>query len=227
MTNTLLSCVVTSSLLLQLGAPPPITVLPLASPGSIKTQSHPDLSGKWTLASEKAASFGKEFTITSDATSLRVDYVTSYTEGIVGIPPPRGTPGPREPISTQRTVQVPVRLTYKLDGSESRNAISMSPGKRSEIVSRAAWDVERLVIVTTREVRVQPKREEGVSDSFTHPLLGPSARPTIAAVSTIKQVFWLRPDGVLIVETLSVVDTGLSGELVEPRVTRSEYLKAG
>ena len=60
--------------------------------------------------------FGAENTITQDATTLTVE----YTQG-----------------------QNPVKLVFKLDGSESKNA-----GRGGDVVSTAKWDGGKLVITT-------------------------------------------------------------------------------
>jgi len=65
--------------------------------------------------------FGAENTITQDATTLTVE----YTQG-----------------------QNPVKLVFKLDGSESKNTMQ-GRGGATEQVSKAAWDGAKLKITTT------------------------------------------------------------------------------
>jgi hypothetical protein len=114
------------------------------APG-LSAQSKPDFSGKWTLQGEPNAMAGggggggqrgrgmggggmfcgQECTITQDATTLKV-------ERMMG--------------------QNAVSATYKLDGSESKNTQQMGGRGAVEIVSRAAWDGDKLTISTTREM---------------------------------------------------------------------------
>lgn len=65
--------------------------------------------------------WGMANTITQDATTLTVE----YTQG-----------------------QNPVKLVYKLDGSESKNMV-MARGGQTEQVAKATWDGAKLKIVTT------------------------------------------------------------------------------
>ena len=67
--------------------------------------------------------WGAENTITQDASTLTVE----YTQG-----------------------QNPVKLTYKLDGSESKNTMQ-GRGGAMEQVSKATWDGAKLKIVTTTQ----------------------------------------------------------------------------
>jgi hypothetical protein len=71
-----------------------------------------DFSGKWVLVSDPASTL----TVTQTA-----DTLTAEEPG-----------GPRSPS--------PVRMVYKLDGSEYKQTVS-----RNEIVTRASWDGAKLV----------------------------------------------------------------------------------
>jgi hypothetical protein len=107
----------------------------------------PNFAGKWTMDAPAAPAggaapgggapggggfggrggggrggWGMEATITQDATTLTV----AYTQG-----------------------QNPVTLTYKLDGSESKNSVMGRGGQATEQVSKATWEGARLKIVTT------------------------------------------------------------------------------
>ena len=103
-------------------------------------QTPPDFSGRWTALSEPPAGgrgtatgagtmgsgWGGEITITQDASTLTVE---------------------RAQFS-QYDMQPPMRFTYKLDGSESRNTINMGRGPQ-ELASKAARQDASLVITTT------------------------------------------------------------------------------
>ena len=120
------------------------TAAVVAMTAGLLAQAKPNFAGKWTLDAPAAApaappqggapggpgggrgggrggGWGQEATITQDATTLTVE----YTQG-----------------------QNPVKLTYKLDGTESKNT-TMGRGGPTEQVSKAAWDGAKLKIVTT------------------------------------------------------------------------------
>ena len=103
-------------------------------------QTRPDFSGRWTVAPEPSAAAGRggsqvsgtmgsgwggEITITQDAATLTVE---------------------RAQFS-QYDIQPPMRFTYALDGSDSRNTINMGRGPQEQ-VSKAAWREPSLVIST-------------------------------------------------------------------------------
>lgn len=94
-----------------------------------------NFAGKWTMDPASAPAgggggrggrgmLGEELTITQDASTLTLEY-----QG-----------GGQNPA--------PVKLVYKLDGSESKN-MTMGRGGQQEQVSKAAWAGESLVVTTT------------------------------------------------------------------------------
>jgi hypothetical protein len=113
----------------------------------------PDFSGKWTVVAPTRAAgsaqgtapptlsahgdmgsgWGSPLSLAQDARALTVEY--SYFH-------------PRE-------MQPPFRLTYLLDGTESRNSVNIGRGPQLQ-VSRAEWQGDRLVI-TTRHEFVNPQ----------------------------------------------------------------------
>lgn len=112
-----------------------MTVVALAlGTATVFAQARPNFAGKWTLDPASAPApggggrgggrgggLGSELTIAQDATTVTLDYVG----------------GGRNPG--------PVKLTYKLDGSENRNAGFGG----TEQVSKAVWDGNALVVTTT------------------------------------------------------------------------------
>ncbi len=106
---------------------------------AVFAQAHPNFAGKWTRVEDPAAAagggqgggrgrggrggFGQEVTITQDANTITME----YTQG-----------------------QNPTKRTYKLDGSESTNTVSFG-GNEMEMVSKAAWQGNSLVITTTNQ----------------------------------------------------------------------------
>ena len=101
---------------------------------------------------------------------------------------------------SQYDMQPPMRLTYALDGSESRNTINMGRGPQ-ELVSKAAWEETSLAITT--------------SFRFSNPRSG------AVETSDLKQVLSLDPSGSL------VVTTTLGGALGGPASTTSTTYKKG
>jgi arylsulfatase len=105
-------------------------------------QTRPDFSGRWTVVPEPPAAgggrggsppsgtmgsgWGGEITITQTAATLTVE---------------------RAQFS-QYDMQPPLRFTYALDGSESRNTFDMGRGAQ-EMASKAMWREPSLVISTS------------------------------------------------------------------------------
>ena len=107
-------------------------------------QAKPNFAGKWVREAPAAPAtppaggggggrgggggggWGATNTITQDATTLTVE----YTQG-----------------------ENPVKLVYKLDGTESKNA----GGRGGETVSKAAWVGNTLVITTTTQMGEQKR----------------------------------------------------------------------
>lgn len=104
---------------------------------SVFAQAKPNFAGKWTMEAPaqpaaapapggggrgggRGGGLGQELTITQDATTLTLDYVA----------------GGRNPG--------PVKMTYKLDGSESKNT-GMGG---MEQVAKAVWEGNNLVVTT-------------------------------------------------------------------------------
>jgi hypothetical protein len=111
------------------------------SAASLAAQAKPNFAGKWVLDPASAppagggrggggrgggrgGMFGPELTVTQDATNIVVEYMG----------------GGQNPA--------PVKLTYKLDGTESKNMM-MGRGGQMEQVSKATWSGNSLVITTT------------------------------------------------------------------------------
>jgi hypothetical protein len=118
-------------------------------PGTLSAQPPPDFSGRWTLDAPAIAStpavpgtpavaaapgdmgsgWGSTITIVQDATRLKVEYT----------------------IFSRYDLQPPLTFAYPLDGSEGRNTVMMGRGEQIES-SRAHWNGQTLVIITTFEV---------------------------------------------------------------------------
>lgn len=100
-------------------------------------QTPPDLSGRWTTEAapgqqaprgrpDLGSGWGSTITLTQDPRQLTVEYA----------------------FFTRGDMQPPLKFTYALDGSESRNAVMMGRGTQAER-STCAWDDQTLVITTT------------------------------------------------------------------------------
>ena len=114
-----------------------------------RAQPAADFSGKWTLDAPAIAStpavpgtpaaaaapgdmgsgWGPVITLAQDAQRLTVEY----------------------PFFSRYDLQPPLTFTFPLDGSEGRNSVNLGRGEQVEL-SRARWDGQALVIVTTLEV---------------------------------------------------------------------------
>jgi len=107
----------------------------------IAAQAKPNFAGKWVLDPASAPAppaggggggrgggrggmLGQELTIAQDATTLTISYMG----------------GGQNPA--------PVKLSYKLDGTESKNTV-MARGGQAEQVSKAAWSGNSIVVTTT------------------------------------------------------------------------------
>ena len=108
-----------------------------------------DFSGRWTLDAPAVATtaavpgrpastsapgdmgsgWGPSISVAQDANHLTVEYQ----------------------VFSRYDLQPPLRFTYALDGSESGNSVNMGRGEQVE-TSRARWDGQTLVIVTTFHV---------------------------------------------------------------------------
>jgi len=109
----------------------------------VMAQAKPSFAGKWTrdmTASPMPApggpgggrggfgggGLGNDLTITQDAATLTLEYMS----------------GGQAPA--------PVKLVYKLDGSESKNTITTGRGAQEQ-TAKAAWDGAKLVVTTTTQ----------------------------------------------------------------------------
>lgn len=120
----------------------------------VSAQGNPSFAGKWTLQMDPNAAppaggapggggggrgggrgggpvSGMEVTISQDATTLTIEKV----QGGRG-----GAPG------------TPVKLTYKLDGSDSKNSVPGFQGATIEQTSQAKWEGGKLVITTSADM---------------------------------------------------------------------------
>jgi hypothetical protein len=120
---------------------------PIAAALSIQPPA--DFSGRWTLdvpamtatdavpgrpavaaaPGDMGSGWGSIITIAQDAAVLRVEYT----------------------IFSRYDLQPPLTFTYPLDGSEGRNTVMLGRGEQVES-SRARWDGQTLIIVTTLQV---------------------------------------------------------------------------
>jgi hypothetical protein len=106
---------------------------------SVSWARQPDFSGTWTLDSVGAPAAG-------------VDGGRGSGGGALG----NGTATVRQTadaLTIERTMgDANVTLTYKLDGSESRNVMTSGDGRPADSMSTASWDGPRLTIVTKQEM---------------------------------------------------------------------------
>jgi hypothetical protein len=90
-------------------------------------QAKPSFAGQWKkVAADGQGEPGVDLIITQDTTAMTVEY-------------PRGGPAP-----------APAKLTYKLDGSVSKNMMAgRGGGAPTEQVSKAMWVGNNIVVTTT------------------------------------------------------------------------------
>ena len=96
-------------------------------------QAKPSFAGEWKIAADPATDGGGgrgggpgiDLTITQSATAMTVEY------------------------SAGGQAPAPVKLTYKLDGSVSKNMMAGGGGAPTEQVSKAMWAGNNIVVTTT------------------------------------------------------------------------------
>jgi hypothetical protein len=92
----------------------------------LAAQTRPSFAGEWKMDVPMGqGSPGVDLIITQDTTTTTVEY-------------PRGGPAP-----------APVKATYKLDGSVSKNTMAGRGGAPIEQVSKAMWAGNNIVVTTT------------------------------------------------------------------------------
>ena len=174
------------------------TLVLTALHGAVWSAQTPDFSGRWTLEPPSIAAtpavpgkpavtaapgdmgsgWGSTITIAQDAKRLSVEYV----------------------VFSRYDLQPPVTFTYPLDGSEGQNQVTMGRGDQIES-SRARWDGQALVIVTTSRVT-----DRAAGKPFT---------------TEVTRKLWLESPTALVVE---VTRAGVLGG--PATTTRSVYRKA-
>ena len=174
-----------------------VTVSLTALAAAHAAQPAPDFSGTWTLDAPAPAStpavpgtpaaaaapgdmgsgWGSAIAITQDAKQLSVEYS----------------------VFSRYDLQPPLTFTYPLDGSEGRNTVMMGRGEQTE-ASRARWDGQTLIIVTTFDVA-----DRGAGNPFT---------------AELTRRLWLESPSALVVE---VTRAGVLGGAAS--TTRSVYRK--
>ena len=122
--------------------------------------------------------WGSAIAITQDAKQLSVEYS----------------------VFSRYDLQPPLTFTYALDGSESRNTVMMGRGEQTE-ASRARWDGQTLIIVTTFHVA-----DRSAGKPFT---------------AELTRRLWLESPSALVVE---VTRAGVLGGAAS--TTRSVYRKS-
>jgi len=99
----------------------------------------PDFSGTWTLDPTSAPAAGGEGGGRGGGGALGNGPTTVKQTA--------------DTLTIERTMGgAPVTLTYKLDGTESRNMMMSRDGQSADAVSTAKWDGPKLTIVTKREM---------------------------------------------------------------------------
>jgi hypothetical protein len=172
--------------------------LTVALRATLAAQPPADFSGRWTLDAPAIATtpavpgtpaaaaapgdmgsgWGSTITIAQDAKRLSVEYT----------------------VFSRYDLQPPLTFAYPIDGSEGRNTVMMGRGEQIES-SRARWDGQTLVIVTTLQVA-----DRGAGRAFT---------------AELTRRLWLESPTTMVVE---VTRAGVLGGPAS--TTRSVYKKA-
>jgi hypothetical protein len=169
-----------------------VVVLTACASG-VLAQTRPDFSGRWTSDTDPAtvvpaagrgaqrgdmgSGWGSTITVTQDAKVVTVEYA----------------------FFGRGDMQPPLRFTYALDGSETKNTVMMGHGMQVE-TSKTAWDAAKLVITTS------------------HPFLDPaSGKP--ATVIVTRALALESPTSLVVLTTRSGVLGGQS------TTTRTVYRK--
>ena len=144
----------------------------------------PSFAGRWTASPEATSTAGGRGG--SDAVSL-ASTMGSGLGTMLTIEQNAAALIVERAQFSQYDIQPPMRLTYALDGSESRNTINMGRGPQ-ELISKAAWQDRSLVITTQYR--------------FKNPRSGSDE------TSDLKQVLSLDASGSLVVTTTLGVALG-------------------
>jgi hypothetical protein len=123
-------------------------------------QTHPDFSGRWTVEPVTAPASGA-------APDVRGDMGSGWAPAIT-IAQNAERLTVEQSTFTRYDMQPPVRFTYALDGSETRNTMMMGRGIQAQS-SRAEWAGQALKITTV----------------FTNPNPAPGIPPTTEVVQTL------------------------------------------
>jgi hypothetical protein len=119
---------------------------PAASPAAGQAGAAPARGGGPGRSGDMGSGWGPTITITQDAGKLIVEYA----------------------FFARGDMQPPLRFTYALDGTETRNSVMMGRGIQQQ-TSKAAWDGDKLVITTTHSL-VDPSTGQPVSAMVTQKL---------------------------------------------------------
>ena len=117
------------------------TVLLVLVASTAAAQARPDFSGRWTAPAPATASGVRGVSIATGTIG------SGWTDDITIAQDASRLIVERAQFSTY-DIQPPMRLTYELDGSESRNTINMGRGPQ-EIRSRAVYQDGALVITSS------------------------------------------------------------------------------
>jgi hypothetical protein len=137
-----------------------VTAAAIVALATVAWAQKPDFSGTWTLDPGGAPTAGEATALGSGPARVKQTADALTIERAAG--------------DTNAT------LTYKLDGTESRNIIMNRAGQPSDSMSIAKWDGPKLTIVTKQEMdgRVTESTEVWVVDGNTLTVETTNARGT-------------------------------------------------
>lgn len=110
----------------------------ILSVATVASAQKPDFSGAWTL----------------DAASAQAS-AGGAGGGVLGNGPAKVSQT-NDALTVERTADGSnVTLTFRLDGTDSRNMLSDAAGRQADAVSNVRWDGRKLAIVTKQEMNGQ------------------------------------------------------------------------
>jgi hypothetical protein len=178
----------------------------------LDAQGPPDLSGKWLLTSSQPPEYqalGRDFSISQDATTLRVDS-TAYHMGISTNGTSSRTPFPIQTIYTFDGMEHPRHVLPDTPARSSSTPTSGMTSDLEESIYKAGWAGRQLVIVTYNKYKIS----------------APGQTPSAYELrQTVRQALSMEADGTLAVESLIVADPSpvWHAEMPSPTPVRSIY----
>lgn len=180
----------------------------------LDAQGPPDFSGKWLLASSQppgTQALGSDFSISQDATTLRVDS-TAYHMSISSNGTSSRTPFPIQTIYTFDGMEHPRHVLPDAPARSSSTPTSGMTSDLEESIYKAGWAGRQLVIMTYNKYKIS----------------APGQTPSAYGMrQTVRQALSMEAGETLAVDNLIIADPSpvWHGEMPSPTPVRSIYKK--